>query len=321
MNNLLTKLSVGLLTLGLASATITSHAADVRMSERAQAAIAAKDGDKVKLILTYRQPPGLSDEDDIKGNAGKLHRSFRVIPGHAIEIPAKAAEKLLQNNPNIAHVSLDEPLTAASTTSLPTPIGHSYPEIFNLPYTGAGVGVAVIDSGVRDHPDLKPDIKVSFLGKTEDKYGHGNHVAGIIAGDGDHSEGTYRGVAPDAYLINLRVLDDQGVGLASDVIAALDWVLLNKDQYDIRVVNLSLGHPVVEPAATDPLVQAVEAVWDAGVVVVASAGNAGHDGYGTITSPGNSPKIMTVGSLTHWGDEDPICLLYTSDAADELRSV
>lgn len=90
---------------------------------------------------------------------------------------------------------------------------------------------------------------MSFIGKTEDKYGHGNHVAGIIAGDGDHSDGPYRGIAPDAFVVNLRVLDDYGVGFISDVIAALDWVRENKEQYYIRVGNLSLGHPWVSVRA------------------------------------------------------------------------
>ena len=89
MNNLVTKLSVGLLVLVLAPMAFTSHAADARMSVRAQAAIASTDNGKVRLILTYRQSPGRTDEDNVKGNAGQLHRSFRVIPGHAIEIPRK----------------------------------------------------------------------------------------------------------------------------------------------------------------------------------------------------------------------------------------
>ena len=120
------------------------------------------------------------------------------------------------------------------------------------------------------------------------------------------SSGLYRGIAPDADLVTVRVLDEVGQGLSSDVIAGLDEILaLNQQHWHVRVVNLSLGHPVYQPAAEDPLVQAVEAIWDSGVVVVCSAGNAGRDGYGTITSPGNSRKVITVGSVTTWGDSDP----------------
>jgi serine protease AprX len=95
----------------------------------------------------------------------------------------------------------------------------------------------------------------------------------------------------------VRVLDANGAGRTSDVIAALNWVLNNRETYGIRVLNLSLGHPVYEPAEQDPLVQAVDSVWDAGVVVVCSAGNSGRDGHGTISSPCNSRKVITVGAL------------------------
>ena len=102
----------------------------------------------------------------------------------------------------------------------------------------------------------------------------------------------------------MRVLDAAGTGYASDVIAGIDWVLENKDKYSIRVANFSLGQTVQESVATDPLVQAVEQLWDAGIVVVCSAGNNGRDGYFTITSPGNSPKVITVGSLTDTNTAD-----------------
>ncbi|MEM9386006.1 MAG: S8 family serine peptidase [Pseudomonadota bacterium] len=130
-----------------------------------------------------------------------------------------------------------------------------------------------------------------------DQKGHGTHVAGIVAASPttlfDH-----RGIAPGAGIVSVRVLDGEGRGYTSDVIAGLDWVLANADDEKIRVVNLSLGKAVLESASTDPLVRAVEAAWDAGLVVVASAGNYGRDGNFTITSPGNSPKVITVGSIT-----------------------
>jgi serine protease AprX len=112
-------------------------------------------------------------------------------------------------------------------------------------------------------------------------------VAAIIAGTGEKSDGFDAGVAPGAHLVSLLVLDDAGAGQSADVIAALDWVLQNKEQYNIRVANLSLGHPVVEAAAEDPLVQAAEAVWNAGVIVVCPAGNAGR----MATAP--SPALAT----------------------------
>ena len=148
------------------------------------------------------------------------------------------------------------------------------------------------------------NVKVEVGQASADAYGHGTHVAGVIAGRGAVDSSQPPGVAKAASIHSVRVLDDQGRGTVSDVIAGLDWVLANASGKGLRVVNLSLGKALEESAATDPLVQAVEAVWDAGIVVVCSAGNYGRDGHFTITSPGNSPKVLTVGSVTDAGTED-----------------
>src|SRR5204863_9634132 len=129
------------------------------------------------------------------------------------------------------------------------------------------------------------------------------HVSGLIAGKGTQSNGLYAGVAPKARLISLKALDAHGVGRTSTVIAAIDYAIANRAALGIDVLNLSLGHPILEPAATDPLVQAVERATEAGVVVVAAAGNYGKNpttgvpGYGGITSPGNAPSAITVGAV------------------------
>ncbi len=145
------------------------------------------------------------------------------------------------------------------------------------------------------------NVQITIDADPHDPFGHGTHVAGIIGGIGGISAGTYTGVANDASIHSVRVLDHEGKGVTSDVIAGLDWVLSNGETNKIRVVNLSLGKGIEESNTTDPLVLAVEQVWDAGYVVVASAGNYGRDGNMTITSPGNSRKIITVGSLTDNG--------------------
>jgi serine protease AprX len=119
-----------------------------------------------------------------------------------------------------------------------------------------------------------------------------------MIGDGTHSvDGTLVGIAPQASLVSVRVLNEAGQGTSSGMLAGLQWVLDHKDQYGIRVLNLSLGHPVYEQPDVDPLVQAVEQLWDAGIVVVCSAGNDGRLGHGTISSPCNSRKVITVGAL------------------------
>jgi len=189
---------------------------------------------------------------------------------------------------------------------------------------GSGTGVAVIDSGIQDIPDLhgkrfgvgySQDFVHSAPANGSDLYGHGSHVAGIIAGSGNKSNGanylyTFKGVAPGVDLINLRVLDENGQGTDSQVIAAIETAIQLKSIYNIRVINLSIGRGVFESYRLDPLCQAVEQAWAAGIVVVVAAGNEGRnnslgtDGYGTITAPGNDPYVITVGAMNTMGTPD-----------------
>jgi serine protease AprX len=180
---------------------------------------------------------------------------------------------------------------------------------------GQGIGVAVVDSRISPHAALANKVvaNVSMIAgdaSVSDAFGHGTHVAGIVAGNSTASRmvtDLYTGgVAPGVQLVNVRVLGADGVGRTSDVIAGIEWAIANRVRYDIRVINLSLGHPVMEPAATDPLCEAVAEAVQAGIVVVAAAGNNGvaADGsrvLGGINSPGNSPWAITVGSLNTWG--------------------
>ncbi len=175
---------------------------------------------------------------------------------------------------------------------------------------GQGIGVAVVDSGIAAHTALtgKVAAAVSFVPdepSTDDGFGHGTHIAGIIAGrptaGAAAAAGYAGGIAPGAHLVNVRVLGSDGSGLTSSVIAGLDWVVANRTRYGIRVVNLSLGHPATGPCLLDPLCSAVERVKRTGIVVVASAGNrgvapSGQLVLGTVTSPGTSPFALTVGA-------------------------
>ena len=143
----------------------------------------------------------------------------------------------------------------------------------------------MIDSGIGSHSDLSGSIVYSQdftgSGNTDDKYGHGTLVAGIIGGNGYRSGSgcggscftTYLGIAPNVKFVNLKVLDANGAGSDSTVIAAIQKVISLKSTYNIRIINLSLGRGVYESYATDPLTQAVEQAWKAGIFVVVAAGN------------------------------------------------
>jgi len=179
--------------------------------------------------------------------------------------------------------------------------------------TGKDIGVAVIDSGISAHTALTGKIAYSqsFVDgdpSVSDAYGHGTHVAGIIAGSATSVTSLYTGgIAPGVTkLVNLRVLGADGSGYVSDVIDAIEWAISHKQQYNIRVINLSLGHPVMAKCVNDPLCVEVGKAVQQGIVVVAAAGNYGRsaDGrhmiLGGIASPGNSPYAITVGALNTW---------------------
>ena len=180
--------------------------------------------------------------------------------------------------------------------------------------TGRGVGVAIVDSGIATHLALANKVvaAVSLVAddaSPRDRFGHGTHIAGIVAGQGNAAAAVtdrYQGgIAPGAHLISVKVLGSDGSGRTSDVIAGLDWVIAHKADYGIRIVNLSLGHSVTEPSLTDPLNAAVIRAVASGILVAASAGNQGRDAegrqvLGSITSPGNSPHAVTAGATNMW---------------------
>ncbi len=176
---------------------------------------------------------------------------------------------------------------------------------------GAGVGVAVLDSGVATTSDLGSSRITGwkdFVNKKKAPYddaGHGTFVAGLIAGDGTASlpldKGgsatmQFRGVAPQANIIAIKVLDSTGQGRASSVMAGILWAMAHRNQYNIRVLNLSIGSNPVAPTDYDPIARAVELAWKHGITVVCAAGNEGEFGPGGVLSPGDSPYVITVGA-------------------------
>lgn len=178
--------------------------------------------------------------------------------------------------------------------------------IYSRGVTGKGIAAAVLDTGIYMHRDfLIPGNRIccfrDFIHKKKEPYddnGHGTHVGGIIASGGVLPDGRHIGIAPEASVAALKVLDEKGSGRISTMIEAIDWILLHHRQYGIRIVNISVGMPVKnrKDPQKDPLVRKVEELWDRGLVVVVAAGNEGPGQY-TITSPGVSRKVITVGAL------------------------
>lgn len=168
----------------------------------------------------------------------------------------------------------------------------------NLSYNGKGIAIAFLDTGISPTADFKNRVimfKDLINGKKEpyDDNGHGTHVAGIACGSGNLSMGKYKGIAPMSEIVALKTLDNEGKGSAAHILAGIQWIADNHKKYNIRIVNLSIG--TASTNSDDPLVRASEALWDMGIVVVTAAGNNGPAPC-TISSPGISKKVITVGS-------------------------
>jgi serine protease AprX len=250
-------------------------------------------------------------------SGGQIKRALPLVNGVAADVPNVTLSDLAAQ-PFVRHISLDRLIVGAMERTGAT-VGASAVRQ-ELGYDGAGVGVAVIDSGAAAYlddlsdgsGDTRIDLFADFVNgrkKAYDDYGHGTHVAGIIAGSGFDSGGRRSGIAPAARLVVLKVLDDSGQGRISDVIAAIDYAIAVKDSFNIRVINLSVATGVYEPYDVDPLTLAAQRAVDAGIVVVAAAGNNGRSPsgsmqYGGISAPGNAPWVLTVGASNHMGTVD-----------------
>ena len=256
---------------------------------------------------------------------GDIYRHLPFLHSLALRVPTRNLDKLAAL-PFVRHLSLDTQVRKNDEFTVESSGADVAFQQYGL--TGQGVAVAVVDSGVHLHMDLGSGApgwtrvisRVNFVPNKrspKDECGHGTHVAGIIGGNGLASTGrqyfhTFYGIAREANIVNLRVLDESGQGTVSNLLAAIQWLINNAAAYNIRVLNLSIGHPVGESYTTDPLCQAVEQAWQAGIVVVCAAGNGGrlqdtpdpsldNEGYGTaygsIQSPGNDPYVITVGAM------------------------
>jgi serine protease AprX len=251
---------------------------------------------------------------------GTLGRPLPIINGRAATLP-NTSLTALAGSAAVKHVAYDR-MVAGTLERTGATIGATAVRQ-ELGLDGAGIGVAVIDSGITAwHDDLsvpgaltpsqRVDRFVDFVNGAatpSDEYGHGTHVAGIIAGNGTDSDGARSGIAPASRLVVLKVLDGSGQGRISDVIAALDYAVKYQGDLNIRVINLSVATGVYESYDADPLTLAAKSAVDAGIVVVASAGNNGRNSqgqtqYGGVTAPGNAPWVLTVGASSHMGTID-----------------
>jgi serine protease AprX len=260
----------------------------------------------------------------VRSLGGTPGREVRVI--HAISADLTAAAALrLSGLPGIRHVSENGAIAtrAARPEKLETAYNDSIAAIdawLDRDLTGRGVGVAVVDTGIAGG---LPDFRVSKQNKLSrvrvaaavhpeatdaaDHYGHGTHVAGLIAGNSrardakDPLRGRYMGVAPGARLISIKASDDHGAATVLDVIYGIQFAIDHRERYDIRILNLSLSSTVADSYLNDPLNAAAESAWLKGLLVVAAAGNEGAAPDATSYAPGNDPYVLTVGAVDDQG--------------------
>jgi serine protease AprX len=267
---------------------------------------AMERGQSVRVILVAHSDLNLLQAD--LRRAG-IKDTTRVPIAHGIAAMLTAPEtKYFAADGNVERIIYDAPVRLTDTPFNPSALATVYPDVVNAmplwsslsaPLTGQGIGIAVIDSGIAPHPDFAARIVASQNFNPNvltpgDDYGHGTAVAGIIAGDGTASAGRYIGIAPQANLINLRVNDGSGAAPTSAIMNALLWAVVNKNTYNIRVINLSLESSVQESYQTSPIDAAVEYAWLKGIVVVVAAGNNGP--ASELYAPANDPYVITVGA-------------------------
>jgi len=299
---------------GVRSARVKDYRIDDELSKRANDR--ARSTATTRVIVTL--VPGGKLPTDVKRYLRRVGtvETLDLINAMVLDLP-NGLVKQLAASPAVARIQYDRPIATHNYRTTVTVGSRSVQEYYG--YNGAGIGVAVIDSGISSwHDDFTNKTSklfpygnqrvakfVDFVNGRSlpyDDNGHGTHVSGIIAGNGQDSPNSEKqGVAPGASIISLKVLDQNGQGTISNIIAALGWIKTNAKTYNIKVVNMSVGAAIRESYWTDPLTLAVKAVTDQGITVVTAAGNMGKNAqgqlqYGAITAPGNAPWVLTVGA-------------------------
>ena len=267
----------------------------------------ANPASSLHLIVRETKPASGDAERLIAHLGGSVTHELPLVAGLSAALPGGALTGLL-DSPAVAQVWEDGRIRMSSLDlgALLDPGGTTSPntvwrQAIRLPagYTGAGVTVAVLDTGATRVPDLGNRVlaRVDFTPDHDgyDHYGHGTNMAGLVAGDGTLSGGAWAGAAPRANLVSVKVADSDGSTDVSVVIAAMQWVVAHRQTYNIRVMNLSFGTDAIQTYLLDPLDYAVEHVWQSGIVVVVAAGNRGSL-PATINKPGDDPFVITVGA-------------------------
>lgn len=265
---------------------------------------ARSSGPPLDVLISATTGAEASVARAVRAVGGHISHRLSVIDGFSARIPAGAVPRL-SLEPGVRWVAPNRALHTVGQYGQDSNVASAvYTDVtraskaWGMNDTGAGINVALVDTGVYTGGDLGNRVihAEDFTAEQDnhDNYGHGTFVAGLIAGTGANSGGAIKGMAPNAGLVSLKIAGRDGTTDVTRVLEALEWIVTFKDTYSIRVVNLSLGTDSRQSYAIDPLDFAIERVWNDGLVVVAAAGNTGP-GTGVL-KPGDDPLVITVGS-------------------------
>ncbi|MFD1361967.1 S8 family peptidase [Lentibacillus salinarum] len=264
-----------------------------------------KNMKRLPIIVEFEDDRYTLGINDVKKTKCRKLREFPSISCCSANLSVKNIGKLVDSCNHIKKIHYDREVTTLLDTATPS---INADQLQENGLTGQDVTIAVIDTGIHPHEDLEGRITAfkDFVGNQTEPYddnGHGTHCAGDAAGNGAASDGQYKGPATDANLVGVKVLNKMGSGSLSTVIDGIEWCIQNQSEHDVNVLSLSLGSDATESAEDDPVVKAVDAAWDEGMVVCVAAGNSGPEEQ-TIGSPGTSPKIITVGATDDHNNTD-----------------
>lgn len=253
----------------------------------------------IPIIISFKNDKKLS-QGKIVSLSNKLNYELPIVNGCACEMCRESILELYRD-PNIEYISYDTRVFAVMDIARKTIGIDKIPE---SNYTGKDITVAIIDTGVAQHMDLSyPTNRIigfkDFINNKNAPYddnGHGTHCAGILAGNGYASKGKYKGIAPEANILSIKVLDENGNGKTSDILSAVQWIIDTKDIYKTNIINFSLGAIAQYRERRDPLVKAANKAIENGMIVIAAAGNSGPM-KNTILSPATSRYVISVGAM------------------------
>ncbi|MCM3364907.1 S8 family peptidase [Niallia sp. Sow4_A1] len=259
--------------------------------------------EKVKLLIQFNEDHEAKVQNFLLDCGCNFQKQFSNINTYLIETSLDYLNEL-NNHDSIIRINLDRPAWLLLDTAVPsTGVNKVDRKLNPQSLTGKGINVAIIDTGVHPHEDLiTPNNRivafkdlVNHKIEPYDDNGHGTHVAGCVASNGLSSDGIFEGTAPEANIIAIKTMDGRGRGTISNIIEGIEWVIDNKNTYNIHILSLSLGTSPLRSYKEDPLCQALEKAWEMGIVVLVAAGNEGPKSS-TIGSPAIHPQLITIGA-------------------------